>query len=557
MFSPKMSVCAATAVKSAFFIPIIPIPMLPSIASLKIAAMVAALGLDTAEWSKPSADMTNQVQALADATAAAAKGEQPKVPLQETINKIKDLADKSNDKDAQFAMGLFLQQSNQQGALDQAVTYYKKAADNGQLQAMNNYGFIIAASTQDVAKVKEGISSIKAASDKGLNAARRNMAAIFLRGMAGEKQDPAAAQKLLETAAAEKDYQAAFELAQFYLGAGGEATKNDDTAWTWLNKAADGGNPNALAALGSVLFDGKKFGNKEIKADPAAAVKKFEELAAQNVPAGLRTMGELHEGGLAGVAKDFKKAFEYYGKAAQGNDAVAQVRLAGFYDRGVDLDPKDTTIDVAPNAAAALERVCQQAGSLPIILPITPERPLAAALELIRSTRVAVELLGNLLAREIRSDLKTTNQVLSIPNLSRRLIAAINYLGEIPGADCKVFVKLSQLSLENSASQRAQTTTAPGQSILDDPQFRVTGRDLALALRDQAEGHVRGLLVGGRKWERGVLVEKISLRQGKAVESYWRPSALLMELWNRGFLTATEFLGKPHRQNVTSAKVPS
>lgn len=208
-------------------------------------------------------------------------------------------------------------------------------------------------------------------------------------------------------------------------------------------------------------------------------------------------------------------------------------------------------------AAAALERVCQQAGSLPIILPITPERPLAAALELIRSTRVAVELLGNLLAREIRSDLKTTNQVLSIPNLSRRLIAAINYLGEIPGADCKVFVKLIQLSLENSASQRAQTTTAPGQSILDDPQFRVTGRDLALALRDQAEGHVRGLLVGGRKWERGVLVEKISLRQGKAVESYWRPSALLMELWNRGFLTATEFLGKPHRQNVTSAKVPS
>lgn len=350
-----MSVCAAIAVKCAFVIPIIPILMLPSIASLKIAAMVAALGLDTAEWSKPSTDMTNQVQALADAMSSASKGEQPKVTLQETINKIKDLADKSNDKDAQFAMGLFLQQSNQQGALDQAVAYYKKAADNGQLQAMNNYGFIIAASTQDVAKVKEGVASIKAASDKGLNAARRNMAAIYLRGMAGEKQDPAAAQKLLETAAAEKDHQAAFELAQFYLGAGGEATKNDDTAWTWLNKAADGGNPNALAALGSVLFDGKKFGNKEIKADPAAAVKKFEELAAQNVPAGLRTMGELHEGGLAGVPKDFKKALEYYGKAAQGNDAVAQVRLAGFYDRGVDLDPKDSTIDVAPNAAAALE----------------------------------------------------------------------------------------------------------------------------------------------------------------------------------------------------------
>jgi len=110
--------------------------------------------LNTDEWTNPSPAIVAQVQAISDAMAAAAKGEQPKTPLQETITKIKDLADSGKDKDAQFAMGLFLQQSNQQGAIDQAVEYYKKAADSGQLHAMNNWGFIVAASSQDEAKIR-------------------------------------------------------------------------------------------------------------------------------------------------------------------------------------------------------------------------------------------------------------------------------------------------------------------------------------------------------------------------------------------------------------------
>jgi TPR repeat protein len=331
--------------------------MLYSLLSLKLAAMVAALGLDTAEWKNPSSEMTAEVQALADLQKKAASGETPTESLQEEINKIKALADKG-DKDAQFAMGLFLQQSNAQGSLPQALEYYKKAAENGQLQAMNNYGFIVAASTQDPAQAKEGVKFIKEAADKGLNAARRNMATIYIRGMAGEPQDFAKAKTLLETAVADKDYQAEFELAQFYLSPG--VTQSDDKAWELLNSAAQHGNPNALAALGSVLFDGKEFGvaKKKIPADPKKAVELFKKLAEQNNPAGLRTMGELYQKGIkdTGIEKDFAKALEYYGKAAQANDAVAQVILAGFYDRGFDADtPPDGKLEVAANPAASLE----------------------------------------------------------------------------------------------------------------------------------------------------------------------------------------------------------
>jgi len=335
--------------------------MLHSLLALKLAAMAAALGLDTTEWNSPSPEVTAQVQALENLQKAAAEGKAAPEgnTLQDVINKIKELADKG-DKDAQFSMGLFLQQSNGQGALQQALEYYKKAADQGQLQAMNNYGFIVAASTQDPAQAKAGIEKIKEASDKGLNAARRNMATIYLRGMAGEARDVNKAKDLLEKAAAEKDYQAEFELAQFYLGNGGPENENTEKAWELLNTSADHGNPNALAALGSVLFDGKEFGTekskKQIKPDPKGAVERFKKLAALNNPAGLRTMGELYQKGIpnTGVEKDFKKALEYYGKAAQNNDAVAQVILAGFYDRGFD-ENGDGTPEVAQNPANALE----------------------------------------------------------------------------------------------------------------------------------------------------------------------------------------------------------
>lgn len=324
------------------------------VGSLGRAIGATALGLDTAEWVSPSKEAVAQVEAMEAAMAAMAKGEMPAVTLQQAIDRMRGLAEEKNDKDALFSIGFLAQQSQQPNALDEAMKYYRRAADLGQLQAMNNYGFILAGSGQGEEKAKEGLDQIKKAAEGGLNAARRNMAAIYLNGLAGEKRDPAAALAQLEKAAVGGDAQAQFELAQFYVELGGPEYTDDDKAWDWLNKAAEAGNPNALATLGSVLFDGKKFGARQIEADPAAAVEKFKKLADQGVPAGLRTMGELHVSGLGGVEKDFNKALEYFAKAAEGNDPAAQVILAGYYDKGVDLDPSDGKVEVAPNAVSAL-----------------------------------------------------------------------------------------------------------------------------------------------------------------------------------------------------------
>jgi TPR repeat protein len=194
------------------------------------------------------------------------------------------------------------------------------------------------------------------------------MAQIYLQGMAGVPKDVNSAEQLLLTAANAGDADAAFGLSQFYMGQGGKEKQNDESGWTWLNKAADGGNANALDLLGTLYFQGGKVGAKSISKDEKKAVSEFEKLAEAKNPVGLRKMATLFESGVAGVPKDFDKAFEGYKQAAQGNDAFAQFRLGSMYDQGVkDGEGKDAKWKVAPDAATALSlyRLAAQNG-LPI-----------------------------------------------------------------------------------------------------------------------------------------------------------------------------------------------
>jgi len=320
--------------------------------------MVAALGLDTKEWTQPSKEMTAEVQKLADSMSdlgKPGKSADVQTSIAATLKEIQSLADDKGDKDALFAMGLFAQQSKEQGALEKAMEYYKKAAEKGQLQATNNLGFLIAGTSKDPIKQKEGVELIKKAAAAGNNPARRNMAMIYLNALGGEARDVDKAEKLLTTAATENDADAAFALSQFYMGQGGKEKQNDETGWKWLNKAADLGNANALDTLGTLYFQGGKVGAKAIDKDEKKAVEKFEALADAKNPVGLRKMATLLETGAGNVTKSFEKAFDLYKLAAQGNDAFAQFRLGSMYDTGVrESEKENAKVLVAPDAATAL-----------------------------------------------------------------------------------------------------------------------------------------------------------------------------------------------------------
>lgn len=316
-----------------------------SIIQIKLVALAAALGLNTADWQKPSPAMTEQVNKLESAMKLISEGKAAEVQakVKESIEKIKDLADKG-DKDAEYAIGLFAQ--NQQGGFGTALDYYTRAAKAGQLQAMNNLGFLTMSLANQMpekerpAKIQEGVEWIKKASDAGNNPARRNMAQLYLSGQAGVPRDVDKAKALLDLAAKDHDDQAEYELFQYYSGSAGKDKVNDKEAFSYLEKAAASGNPSGLDTLGSLYLQGGKIGSIEVKKDENAAVKRFKDLADKGNPVGERKMGGVCEAGIGNQKKDYKEAVSYYEKAAQGNDGVAQFRLASMCDTG--WDPENT-----------------------------------------------------------------------------------------------------------------------------------------------------------------------------------------------------------------------
>ena len=336
--------------------------MLQSIIQVKLVAMAAALGLNTADWQKPSSAMVEQVKALEGAMALIRENKAAEVQgkVKEAIDKIQELA-KNGDKDAQYAMGLFAQ--NQQGGFGAALQYYTLAAKQNQLQAMNNLGFLTMSVANQLpekdrpAKVQEGVEWIKKASDAGNNPAKRNMAQLYMSGQAGVERNVEKAHALLDSAAKSNpvDDQAEYELFQFYSGSAGPDKADDKQAQYWLDKSAKDGNASGLDTLGSLYLQGGKIGKIEVKKDEAEAVKLFKKLADNDNAVGNRKMGGVCEAGIGGQKKDYKEAVAYYEKAAQGNDGVAQFRLASMFDTGWDPDnTKGEKAIVQRNDAAAL-----------------------------------------------------------------------------------------------------------------------------------------------------------------------------------------------------------
>jgi TPR repeat protein len=154
--------------------------MLLTALKVKLAAMVAVAGLDTA-----------QIDKLGDATKGAletleVQQKDDKIDKQkaftDAITAIKEAADKG-DPSAAYVLAHWMTFGILQGApAEQVLGLYKKAADAGQLQAMSELGALTLRGAQDQAKADEGIALIKAASDKGELGAMRAYAQILLRG---------------------------------------------------------------------------------------------------------------------------------------------------------------------------------------------------------------------------------------------------------------------------------------------------------------------------------------------------------------------------------------
>ncbi|CAG8434651.1 12375_t:CDS:2 [Ambispora gerdemannii] len=154
----------------------------------------------------------------------------------------------------------------------------------------------------------------------------------------GTKRDPHRATQFFRKAAALGDTAAMYKLGTILLMGLLSQTKNPREAVTWLKRAAqkaDEENPHALHELG--LLHERKDIQKEIPSiihDERFALEQFHRAADLGYAPSCLKLGCVYEYGQLNVPINPQKSIYYYSKAAEQEDADAELALSGWYLTG-------------------------------------------------------------------------------------------------------------------------------------------------------------------------------------------------------------------------------
>ncbi len=224
---------------------------------------------------------------------AKAHGELASAPAQTFADANAVLAlDKTNEEaaslrsdaiDAMVAAGDAYAARNTDGDFQNAATYYRLAADAGNVHAMSKLGSLY---------------------DSGK----------------GVKQDSAQAFAWYRKAADAGDANAMFRVANAYLG--GQGVQQDyAAAIIWCRKCADAGSVPAMNAIGDLFAKGQG-----VPQDYGQAMVWYQKAASAGSSGAMRNIGSMYAWGN-GVAQDDAQARAWYQKAANAGDRDAQAWL--------------------------------------------------------------------------------------------------------------------------------------------------------------------------------------------------------------------------------------
>lgn len=328
---------------------------------IKLAALVAVAGIDTAEMPGASQEFTDILITL-KATQQLFQ-EDPRAGLEVTkffnaaVDQVRARVRK-NDKDAMYALAHW----GTLGGADsnEAAALYRRAAAAGQILAKSALAqMLMETGAQNPAAVKEGIGLIQEAEAAGDKRARVMLAQLHLQGVAeGDRmvveKSMTKARALLEKGEQAGDGEATLGLAQIY-SVGIEGIPQDhQKALMYLVKACAQGNASALSTFGARLVNGDPAtpdSPKQVEKNVPLLLKLFNESAEKGVAPANQILGQIYENGLgpdgADVKIDLTRAFDHYTKAAFGNDAKALFRLGSACETGIMKTPDGRRDDTA------------------------------------------------------------------------------------------------------------------------------------------------------------------------------------------------------------------
>lgn len=174
---------------------------------------------------------------------------------------------------------------------------------------------------------REGLRLIQHAADAGSSEGAHRLALVYAQGLAGTPRDDSRAFELFTKAAAAGHARAQLNLGILYLR--GQGVQPDlIQARAWLEKAAAGGDPQALYALGRALSESMG----QAIADPVRATDLYRRAAEKgHAMAGLRYGLALSEG--TGIRRDPAAAQHWLIQAQQGGMPEAALALGDMAAR--------------------------------------------------------------------------------------------------------------------------------------------------------------------------------------------------------------------------------
>ncbi|WP_051908530.1 tetratricopeptide repeat protein [Candidatus Odyssella acanthamoebae] len=236
-----------------------------------------------------------------------------------------------NDPQAQFEMGqCYLFGKGVDKDLNQAVEWYRKAAENNYAAAQYNLGQCYLFGKGVDKDLNQAVEWYRKAAENNHAAAQYNLGQCYLFGK-GVDKDLNQAVEWYRKAAEQNHAAAQYSLGWCYDHSIG-VERDPREAVEWYRKAAEQNYAEAQYNLGICYAYGKG-----VEQDPKEAVEWYRKATEQNHAAAQYSLGWCYDHSK-GVEQDLKEAVEWYRKAAEQNHAAAQYSLGWCYDHSIGVD---------------------------------------------------------------------------------------------------------------------------------------------------------------------------------------------------------------------------
>ena len=209
----------------------------------------------------------------------------------------------------------------------EAAIWYRKAAEKGDAAAQGNLGWLYRKGYGVQTDYVEAMVWFRRSADQNNAQAKANIGWLYEKGL-GVKQDYAKAMAWFRKAAEQDNADAQDGIGRLYQNGWG-VKQNYAEAAMWYRKAAEKGNAAAQCDLGWLYEKG--FG---VEQSYAEAVAWYYRAADQGLPQAQFNLGVFYRDGL-GDQQDYVEAMSWFRKAADQGEAKAQTNIGRLYERGL------------------------------------------------------------------------------------------------------------------------------------------------------------------------------------------------------------------------------